>query len=1128
MEQTVNTFNKGLQMDTHPMVQGNDTLSDALNATFITQNGNEVILQNDMGNRKIDNAYLPTGYQPVGMKEYGGIIYVAAYNPITNKSQIGSFPSPERRIGEENSDLGGNLNLLKKMSRVWQPNIIEGNSSTNFTYKKSEGIKFLNEDSLLINLTSDTSLHAGDKFSVYSSDIWEWKGYITNFSNTLKEQSNWKDLVEADIPKKEDESDEDYKTRIESYQDKIYSPKNKLYTLQLGILNFQNEFVDITNSLERWDDPDKEEVVDKKTTKTSDNIISFNNESDLYKFNKGYFIAKEFNNSQGEYTGNDAKLIAERQKMTVNTYAYKLVGPLYLKATLNHVKDFSYTIEGVQTGVDGNKNLKAEITIIATITYNCPDGIIYMEDNSNDTYFTLGEGIPENYKWFSLFYKNESSYIEEEDSKENKKFTIISKSKYNEVTNLYTVIVSKTFEITANRSNKYYDYYLCVPAFEDVYLEGLSTKETLNLELLGSGQLELIGWRFWNGWDEEDEISGDSKAIITYIFENYPKYNHSFRNLRFKFKNVTDANNTNIKSNQIVDELIPTRGNKEFNWREFKDIYGNELLPRTLYEVTILYDEYEGDQIAKDKNNQELKDLPLNCGNLFFLTTNLFNDCYNINNSDFVNDYRIFTQFKDDLESEDLKNIWRKYLEINPNIKPEISLGKLNLINSTNSSSNLFSINDNSADSTIISVDYYQVPLSKSYYRIFEEIKYPKFITYSNEFDSDFNFKESFNYEFDNQDQDIKDYVTAEINEFNINIQIQSKYISKKSKSKKSFKIKNGFVSIDKAFEELTNGKSFGGVAPRTYKKNWKSIYVVKSSVNKLDAGNDSQIIWQLNHPETEKKVIDSFYDYEESIFQSFNDNFEENIVIYGFIDNSNFGGAFGISNNQKNFLSSTKYSRIWVRLSNEQWAQVNFLIQSNQNIVQLFKDKKILDPTIFYSLYKDTNMELYYPDINNEKYNEDYIATIKYKLEIYPKQINSSLFTIANNFLPFYIGDTKSITITKEINISSPDNFKQNISNLHQLINDGELINIILDDLIYVDKNGSSLNPEMFYIKDENGYSAISSDKYVINNTYSDKLRGFTFAFKSSKRSRPTYQWDWQEGARQGELITYNNSLVL
>jgi len=41
-------------MDTHPMVQGNDTLTDCLNGTLITMNGDEVILQNDMGNRRVD------------------------------------------------------------------------------------------------------------------------------------------------------------------------------------------------------------------------------------------------------------------------------------------------------------------------------------------------------------------------------------------------------------------------------------------------------------------------------------------------------------------------------------------------------------------------------------------------------------------------------------------------------------------------------------------------------------------------------------------------------------------------------------------------------------------------------------------------------------------------------------------------------------------------------------------------------------------------------------------------------------------------------------------------------------------------------------------------------------------
>ena len=42
------------------------------------------MLQNDMGNGRVETAFLPPGYVPVGMKEHGGIIYVASYNPITN------------------------------------------------------------------------------------------------------------------------------------------------------------------------------------------------------------------------------------------------------------------------------------------------------------------------------------------------------------------------------------------------------------------------------------------------------------------------------------------------------------------------------------------------------------------------------------------------------------------------------------------------------------------------------------------------------------------------------------------------------------------------------------------------------------------------------------------------------------------------------------------------------------------------------------------------------------------------------------------------------------------------------------------------------------------------------------
>lgn len=100
-QQEANQFDKGMSLDTNAIAMDNHTLSGALNATMITMNGNELVLQNDMGNAKVESAYLPSGFVPVGMQEFGGIVYVASYNPFTKESQIGSFPSPERNISSE-------------------------------------------------------------------------------------------------------------------------------------------------------------------------------------------------------------------------------------------------------------------------------------------------------------------------------------------------------------------------------------------------------------------------------------------------------------------------------------------------------------------------------------------------------------------------------------------------------------------------------------------------------------------------------------------------------------------------------------------------------------------------------------------------------------------------------------------------------------------------------------------------------------------------------------------------------------------------------------------------------------------------------------------------------------------
>lgn len=87
-QESINTFNDGLNFDLNPLTTPNSILSDCVNGTFITFNGDELALQNDAGNTTIDYngdpVKLPTGYYPIGIKEYGGILYiVSACNPNT-------------------------------------------------------------------------------------------------------------------------------------------------------------------------------------------------------------------------------------------------------------------------------------------------------------------------------------------------------------------------------------------------------------------------------------------------------------------------------------------------------------------------------------------------------------------------------------------------------------------------------------------------------------------------------------------------------------------------------------------------------------------------------------------------------------------------------------------------------------------------------------------------------------------------------------------------------------------------------------------------------------------------------------------------------------------------------------
>ena len=124
-KETSNQFTEGLVSDLNPINTPNTVLTDALNATIITYDGNEHSLQNDRGNYPLENCRLKPNYIPVGIKEYGDILYIVSYNPLNEHVEIGTYPSPLNVESSKGNDTNlelesviGNINKSKKYSEL--------------------------------------------------------------------------------------------------------------------------------------------------------------------------------------------------------------------------------------------------------------------------------------------------------------------------------------------------------------------------------------------------------------------------------------------------------------------------------------------------------------------------------------------------------------------------------------------------------------------------------------------------------------------------------------------------------------------------------------------------------------------------------------------------------------------------------------------------------------------------------------------------------------------------------------------------------------------------------------------------------------------------------------------------
>lgn len=568
--QAQNTFNEGMVLDNHPLMTPNTVLTDALNATLVTMNGNEMVLQNDMGNAKVENAKLPPGYIPVGMKEYGGIIYIACYNPLTNKGQIGCFPSPQRQK---------TATQISEVTPTFKfPDV---------TYIKEEnGEEWYKINSLLTKceiFPKGTIIRSGDKFSVglpissmFGTDNIDFTGenFISNYNN-----------IENGLVK---------------------TPMNRMYTFGVATLDNNGQLRDITNQLKRY--------------KGGQQIQFSNIDSDLYKFNCGYW--------QNEISTEDKDGLISSELMDqtsiqskLNTYNSKLFGRLFLYAKYNTVQSIEVSVVGykklddndtinnpIYTGYTDNDYSDVELPLIqnqkylqidskillliyVNYKYNCPDGSKALNSKN------LVEPL-EGYEYY--FDKNDQSiirgiqFIIDNNSIYNLPFAIPSDYNknynlgygyplYDKITDIYSF--SQVYALPLNTTNKisweacpvtyFYDKGFKFGEIPDENISG-----ELNPDNINSGKMELNAWRYY--------INND-RVLLTWGFESYPRETDIISEVSFSFYDV--AYNT-LKWKFFTKDRISYNGefNENFDISNFisnNSNYNDSIIPNKLFYVDI-------------------------------------------------------------------------------------------------------------------------------------------------------------------------------------------------------------------------------------------------------------------------------------------------------------------------------------------------------------------------------------------------------------------------------------------------------------------------------------------------------------------------------------------------------------
>lgn len=622
-EQAVNTFSDGLIMDLHPLSMPETALSNALNATYLTYNGNENMLQNDMGNARVETAMLPTGYIPLGSTSFGGIIYIISYNPIEKKCQIGSFPSPERNLSKD--ELDDDSNAIINLDAFCDGNWSNYTKSDDGTYKLENGnyIKieekdykgdrykqnFGSPDNIITNYYQKVNLckekvYAGDKYKVFSDNISDNYGYISAWDKHNQPACD-----------------------VNAY------PK---------YLKFE-----IVSTLD-----------DGKTIELTNDSVWTTNTQDGGKQQPPYYVYN------GSMQLKDEKIDIDEYRGLVgsnyDTYVSKLSGKLGVVAKLEVPTSFSVGYKAIkengQVGFyflinwsNDSKEYKSRVN---------PNGVnIKFEQNStinefNNNSITLDNNIPDsinniNYPALITRDENYKTQLLQNNFDENN-------YRKNDGTDPYYVLKNKDKPFYINRTEGIETITL-TPTMPFGQLKFLKKELKVNLGKLNSGELNLFNYKYY--------VYNDIVRFSFYT-EGYPK-DDDFTNLQINAIKLSDIINNENKDILLNSSLYSDIGC-------YDDLFTSDKTPIEIHsDIGLLLSNYELEidiSYLLNKNEIYLLQFKIKEGDNFryfyrlFFNCNIFNKFY-----DQVSDFR-------DIELGDAINLSLEYSKNLENIsKSEIN-----------------------------------------------------------------------------------------------------------------------------------------------------------------------------------------------------------------------------------------------------------------------------------------------------------------------------------------------------------------------------------------------------------------------------------------------------------------------